>query len=44
MAGIREELTFADVPKPLRGAPITLFIAAILAMAFMGFAGVGTAQ
>jgi electron transport complex protein RnfA len=44
MAGLRKELTFADVPKPLRGAPITLFVAAILAMAFMGFAGIGTAQ
>ncbi len=44
MAGIREELEIADVPKPLRGAPITLFVAAILAMAFMGFAGIGTSQ
>jgi electron transport complex protein RnfA len=41
MAGIREELDFADVPKALKGAGITLLIAAILAMAFMGFAGVG---
>ena len=42
MAGIREELSMADVPRPLRGAPITLFVAAILAMAFMGFAGIGS--
>jgi electron transport complex protein RnfA len=41
MAGIREELDLADVPRPLRGAAITLFIAAILAMAFSGFAGIG---
>ncbi|MCG3179456.1 MAG: Electron transport complex subunit RnfA [Phycisphaerae bacterium] len=41
MAGIREELDFADVPKALRGPAITLMIAAILAMAFMGFAGIG---
>jgi len=41
MAGIREELDLCDVPKPLRGAGITLVIAGILAMAFMGFAGVG---
>ncbi|MFP4687330.1 MAG: electron transport complex subunit RsxA [bacterium] len=39
MAGIREELQFADVPEPFRGAGITLLIAGILAMAFMGFAG-----
>jgi electron transport complex protein RnfA len=40
MAGIREELDGCDVPQPLRGAPIALVIAGILAMAFMGFAGV----
>jgi electron transport complex protein RnfA len=39
MAGIREELDLADVPKPFRGAPITLLVAGILALAFMGFAG-----
>lgn len=39
MAGIREELELADVPKPFQGAPITLLVAGILAMAFMGFAG-----
>ncbi len=40
MAGIREELDACDVPKPLRGAGITLLVAGILAMAFMGFTGV----
>lgn len=39
MAGIREELDLADVPKPFQGAPITLIVAGILALAFMGFAG-----
>jgi electron transport complex protein RnfA len=39
MAGIREELEFADVPKALQGAPITLLVAGMLALAFMGFAG-----
>jgi len=39
MAGIREELDLADVPKPFQGAPITLLIAGILALAFMGFSG-----
>ena len=39
MAGIREELDLADVPKSFRGAPITLIVAGILALAFMGFAG-----
>ncbi|NLE37803.1 MAG: RnfA-Nqr electron transport subunit [Pirellulaceae bacterium] len=40
MAGIREELDMCDVPKPLRGPGIALIVAGILAMAFMGFAGV----
>ena len=39
MAGIREELDHCDVPKPLRGAGITLIVAGILALAFMGFSG-----
>ncbi len=40
MAGIREELELCDVPRPLRGPGITLLVAGILAMAFMGFTGV----
>jgi electron transport complex protein RnfA len=39
MSGIREELEFADVPKSLQGAPMTLLVAGMLALAFMGFAG-----
>ncbi len=39
MAGIRERLELADIPGPFRGAPITLLIAGILALIFMGFAG-----
>ncbi len=40
MAGIREELELCDIPKPLQGAGITLIVAGIMAMAFMGFTGV----
>jgi len=39
MSGIREELDFAEIPKSLQGVPITLLIAGMLALAFMGFAG-----
>ena len=39
MASIREELELADVPAPLKGTPITLIIGGILALGFMGFAG-----
>ncbi|MGP1514379.1 MAG: electron transport complex subunit RsxA [Bacteroidales bacterium] len=38
-AGIREHLELASVPKGMRGTPIALISAGILAMAFMGFAG-----
>jgi len=40
MAGIREELDLCDVPAPFKGVAITLIVAGILAMAFMGFTGV----
>ena len=40
MAGIREELKFANIPDPLKGAGITLIIAGFLALAFMGFGGI----
>ncbi|OGQ59363.1 MAG: electron transport complex subunit RsxA [Deltaproteobacteria bacterium RIFCSPLOWO2_02_FULL_53_8] len=39
MSGIREELEFADIPKPFQGISITLIIAGMMALAFMGFAG-----
>jgi electron transport complex protein RnfA len=39
MAGLRETLEFGDVPEALKGVPITLLIAGIMAMAFMGFSG-----
>jgi electron transport complex protein RnfA len=39
MAGIRENLRTADVPKCLKGAPITLITAGLLSLAFMAFSG-----
>lgn len=38
-AGIREQLDLVNVPKAMKGAPIALVVAGLLAMAFMGFAG-----
>jgi len=38
-AGIREHLDLQNVPKGLKGTPIALIAAGILAMAFMGFSG-----
>lgn len=39
MSGIREELEFADIPKVFQGIPITMIVAGMMALAFMGFAG-----
>ena len=38
-AGIREHIEKMPIPKSMRGIPITLITAGILALAFMGFAG-----
>ncbi|MFR9649670.1 MAG: electron transport complex subunit RsxA [Rikenellaceae bacterium] len=38
-AGLRERLSFEDVPAAFKGIPIALVTAGILAMAFMGFSG-----
>ena len=38
-AGIRERLELDDMPKAMQGIPISLIVAAILAIAFMGFSG-----
>lgn len=39
MAGIRERLELAFIPKAMRGVPIALIVAGILSIAFMGFQG-----
>jgi len=39
LAGIRERLEYADVPKPFQGVAIAFITAGLLAMAFMGFSG-----
>lgn len=41
MAGLREKLELADVPDMARGAALTLMLAGILSLIFMGFAGLG---
>lgn len=39
MAGIREDNDLATIPGTIKGAAMSFFIAGILSMAFMGFAG-----
>jgi len=40
MAGIRQKIKNARVPKGLEGPGITLIIAGMMALAFMGFTGI----
>lgn len=39
-AGIREKLTMVEVPALMRGVPVALLCAGLLALAFMGFSGI----
>ena len=41
MAGLRQKLELADVPDLAQGTALTLILAGILSLAFMGFAGLG---
>jgi electron transport complex protein RnfA len=42
MAGLREKLDLVSLPDIARGTAITLMIAGILSLTFMGFAGLGS--
>lgn len=39
-AGIREQLNLVSLPRGMKGTPVSLLVAGLLAMAFMGFAGI----
>jgi len=39
MAGIRERLEYAEVPRALKDVPITFVIASLMSLAFLGFSG-----
>lgn len=41
MAGLRQRMALATVPSVVKGTALTLVIAGILSIAFMGFAGLG---
>lgn len=40
-SGVRERLETADIPEFMKGLPSTLVAAAIVALSFLGFAGIG---
>ena len=39
IAGLRQKMRYSDVPVPFRGVAIAMIITGVMAMAFMGFAG-----
>jgi Na+-transporting NADH:ubiquinone oxidoreductase subunit E len=44
MAGLRKKMGYSNVPRPFRGVAITMIITGVMAMAFMGFAGMVSIQ
>ncbi len=44
MAGLREKMGYSNVPAPLRGIGIVMMVTGVIAMIFMGFAGMMTMQ
>jgi Na+-transporting NADH:ubiquinone oxidoreductase subunit E len=41
LAGLRKRMGYSDPPRPFRGVAITMIVTGIMALAFMGFAGMG---
>lgn len=39
-SGVRERLESADIPKALKGLPITLIAASLVSLSFLGFTGI----
>jgi len=44
MAGLRQKMGYSSVPRPFRGVAITMIITGVMALAFMGFAGMVSIQ
>lgn len=44
MAGLRQKMRYSNVPKPFEGVAVAMIITGVLAMAFMGFAGMVSIQ
>lgn len=41
MAGVRERLKLSDIPGAIQGTALSLMLAGLLSLAFMGFGGIG---
>ncbi|MFZ3019456.1 MAG: RnfABCDGE type electron transport complex subunit A [Gallionella sp.] len=44
MAGVRERLKLSDIPGAMQGTALSLMLAGLLSLAFMGFGGIGVSR
>jgi Na+-transporting NADH:ubiquinone oxidoreductase subunit E len=44
LAGLRQKMRYSNIPVPFQGVPIAMVVTGVLAMAFMGFAGMVSIQ
>ena len=44
MAGLRQKMGYSNIPRPFRGVAIVMIITGVMAMIFMGFAGMVNIQ
>ena len=44
MAGLRKKMGYSNIPRPFQGVAITMIVTGVMAMAFMGFAGMVSIQ
>ncbi|MFQ6034376.1 MAG: NADH:ubiquinone reductase (Na(+)-transporting) subunit E [Sedimentisphaerales bacterium] len=44
MAGLRQKMNYSNIPWPFQGVAITMVITGVMAMTFMGFAGMVSIQ
>lgn len=44
MAGLRQKMGYSNIPRAFQGVAITMIVTGVMALAFMGFAGMVTIQ
>ena len=44
MAGLRHKMGYSNIPRPFQGLAITMIVTGVMALAFMGFAGMVSIQ
>ena len=44
MAGLRQKMGYSNIPRPFQGVAVAMIITGVMAMAFMGFAGMVSIQ